>query len=323
LARERILVSLAIETTRRTIFSAFTNLKNDEITTKTNYYAFLVKFLHEVTKLSDIINYAADELNKMIPLLIKEIKSKDYGELDYSKYIYPLCRGIEALGILKKVQYNATLKEGVNAIRDILFSEYYYQIEDIKQAIPMLQALLGANLSLRNVAEYRKKFDEAIDRLEELRIEFDPNLKTIYGKDIYFSAKLYKKEDISNTDLAILRADLKSRILIRILKAVEYITAFKRDPPHNIVEFLIRELPKFFNDIFRLVNGKFEYYSTLVESIHNLLSNYNNKNFANALFRTLIEESDWIISEGDGVFDSIKLILGTSLLVASKSAVYR
>jgi len=285
LARERIIVKEAINSSRKVLREILKNvnisfqynqksMSVSEIVSSCNLLSLVIKFLHGVPRVDDLVNEVALRLIKLQESLIDKVSKESYDrEFDlYFHTVYPLSRFIEISDKMK-----------------------------------------------------RRIIEETLNNILSYAIELDPNLTEIYTQDIYYSIKLYRKEYIQDYELRPLYNNLNSKIFRKVLKGLEYLTALKIDPPQSAMEYVMMIMPKFFNEVFRIgdPNNHVVYYSSIAESLRNILTSYNNKTFAHAVMNHLIEDTGWIAKNTIDMIDVIRTIIGTNLLVLARGAIRR
>ena len=71
---------------------------------------------------------------------------------------------------------------------------------------------------------------------------------------------------------------------------------------------------------FSLMFNGFEYYSSLAESVYNILLFSHNRSFAETVMNLLTEDSGWIYYRELDTLDLTKVIIGGGLLVLARAA---
>jgi len=335
LARERIIVKEAINSSRKVLREILKNvnisfqynqksMSVSEIVSSCNLLSLVIKFLHGVPRVNDLVNEVALRLIKLQESLIDKVSKESYDrEFDlYFHTVYPLSRFIEALSNVQLENKLVVLDKYLDDLLGFL-SSLDSIIDENQKLVPPVQGLLRAHKISDKMK--RRIIEETLNNILSYAIELDPNLTEIYTQDIYYSIKLYRKEYIQDYELRPLYNNLNSKIFRKVLKGLEYLTALKIDPPQSAMEYVMMIMPKFFNEVFRIgdPNNHVVYYSSIAESLRNILTSYNNKTFAHAVMNHLIEDTGWIAKNTIDMIDVIRTIIGTNLLVLARGAIRR
>ena len=178
---------------------------------------------------------------------------------------------------------------------------------------------------------YNDKINQVIADLRTLTKELDPEIELIYSQDVYYSA--LRSEFIGNgvsnkideKELLPLYNNLRSNIYGKILKGIEFLTAFNAPIPNFVNDKLLPMTSKYFKAILKVANGGsfLKYYSNLAESTYHILLNSNNRAFAESVLNLLTESSSWIYNKSFNLRELVKIILGSGLLVLARGALRR
>ncbi len=350
MARERIIVKEAINALKYLLTQLMKKNNDDftgsidELVLNSNLFAFAVRFLRDIGKISDVVNELISRLNILGNHLIKSISANELrhrhpeSSLDeiYSKIyelkIYPLARILEAFGGSNTVLVNSNASKSllVSNIVEILLSyfenddELFCLFDTNQKFVPIVQGMLSV---IDGVSE--KKLRECItgmlSRIKDIALENDPEINKISTQDIFYSIKLKTRGVLSEDEKKPLMMNLKSKVFKRVLKGIEYLTMFGIEPPQNAVDYVLSIMPRFFSEIFRVGNSHntFIYFSSIAESMLNILNYYNNKAFAQAMMNYLIEDTGWIARNNYSYVDFVKTVIGTSLLIQARGAIRR
>lgn len=350
MARERIIVKEAINALRYLLNQLMKS--NDDLDTSldrvvlnSNLFSFALRFLRYIGKIGNIVDELASKLRIIGDYLMKNFTNEHYyGNSSsaseqycrlYELFIYPLARILEALGTYNMViennssynrSYNRFVNDIISVILDYLRQEevMIYLFDSNQKFVPIVQGMLSV---ANKVSEKSKRDDINITllKIKELAIRNDPEMNSIATQDVFYLIKLKSGEILSNNEIKPLILNLKSKVFKRVLKGIEYLTMFGMDPPQNSVDYILGLMPRFFSEIFRVGNSHntFIYYSSIAESIHNILNYYNNKAFAQAMMNYLIEDTGWIARNNYSYVDFIKTVIGTSLLIQARGAIRR
>ncbi len=359
MARERIIVKIALHKLQRMLRKVLrgsiidphlTSL--DEAATIT-FYAFCLKFLRGVTRINDVLEELAKRLEIKQSDLIRNLSNNSKNDdliinppsscmLNYNLYslsrssiamdenlyfdlIYPLSRGIEAISMSSfgdKEVVNAALIYLAKILEKMHFEDIF---DSTQKLVPIVQAFVAA---YKKTEDYvKKELSEFLKgRVLKYTLKNDPNLDEIYSQDIYFLIKInFCRDQIENEDKQILIEDLRSKVFRKLLKGLEYLAMLKIDPPPDGLNRVIRELPNYFGTIFKIGSMKkgIIYFSSPAESIHNILQWFNDKTFASVVMSLLIGDTGWIARDENNLLDVFKTIIGSSLLIATRSALRR
>jgi len=348
LARERIIVKEAINALKCLLNEVIKKVScesgdpPEKIALSSNLLSFAIRFLHEIPKIRDIILELTYRLEKLGHVLIDNasnilvtdnvtVINYDH-ETVYCLQIYPIARMLEALGgvynSLPQYRNNEErdlIDDILNLFMKIFSSELVHDIFDSNQKlVPIVQGLLSVSKRL-----YDKNriimVDKILNKVLELALEEDPLLSKIYTQDIYYLIKMQKNDMLSDEEIKPLYANTNSNIFKKVLKGIEYLAIFGFDPPQSSINFVLSKMPIFFNEVFRIGDPEktFIYFSSIAESIHNILRFYNNKAFAQATMNHLIEDTGWIARNNYNPIDFIKTVVGTSLLIHARGAIRR
>ena len=343
MARERIIVKEAINSLRNILkevlreFSHRDEIDNPrEIVFKSNLLSFIIRFLYDIPKVSDIISEIAKRLegiglilvnlaNKELTNAYEDIINNEDVEDLYTYRIYPIARILEALGGVYSIINVNCIESAVDIITLLLSEESANYIFDANQKlVPIVQGLLKVANKLYN-KDQLDAIEKTLDKVLALAMEEDPDISSIYTQDIYYLIKFQRNEYLSEEEMTPLYNNLASNTFKKVLKGIEYLSIFKQDPPQSSIDYVLSKLPLFFNEVFRIgdLNRSFTYFSSIAESIYNVLRFFNNKAFAQVIMNHLIEDTGWIARNDNNFIDFIKTVIGTSLLIHARSAIRR
>lgn len=347
MARERIIVKEAINALKYLLNQLIKNdisnskLSIDEIVLNSNLFSFAIRFLRDIGKVGAIVDELTSRLSVIGEYLIRSIDTNNLDDCyltnieDYRVYelqIYPLARILEALGGISNLPANNRNNNSYLIQRVMNIILYFFNEEELLETIfdtnqkyvPIVQGILS---SIDKISEKNTRYciDITLDKIRKLAVKNDPEMRNIATQDVFYLIKLRGSELLSEEEAKPLYTNLKSRIFKRVLKGIEYLTMFGIEPPQSAVDYVLSIMPKFFSEIFRVGNSNstFIYFSSIAESMHNILSHYNNKAFAQAMMNYLIEDTGWIARNNYSHVDFIKTVIGTSLLIQARGAIRR
>lgn len=342
MARERIIVKEALNALKsllneilKRIPDDFSHEEPENIAFSANILAFSVRFLHEISKIQEIILDLTKRLENLGSIIISQLslranKTNNFCEEIYFLHIYPLSRILEALaGAYSFNNHNACENSLVTRIVELIFGivssgKIYNLIEDNQKFVPVVRGLtnIAKRLNNKNIVSM---IDQILEKILDIAVEEDPELTSIYTQDIFYLVKLQKNEGLTSKELKPLYENTNSFIFKKVLKGVEYLSIFGIEPPLTSVDFILSKMPLFFNEVFRVGDPEnlFVYYSSIAESMNNILNYYNNKAFAQAMMNHLIEDTGWISRNNYNTIDYVKTVIGTSLLIHARGAIRR
>ena len=192
--------------------------------------------------------------------------------------------------------------------------------DELHKCVPITQAV--TNLLFEEVDE---KYVGFLNEVLNYTLEIDSDLDSVYSQDIYYYIRQLDETKLNDGELEPLYSDIDSGIYRKILKGVEFLSLFGYPLPPNINEDLLSLTSKYFRSLFKIKrDGKgFEYYSSLAESIYNILQYSHNRSFAETVMNLLTEDSGWIYYRELDAMDLTKVIIGGSLLVLARAALRR
>ncbi|MGQ4891914.1 MAG: hypothetical protein ACP6IP_05415 [Candidatus Njordarchaeia archaeon] len=357
MARERILVKDAMMRVKRVLRELLklfqkNNGDNDSYgdLSDINLLALSIKFLAETKKIDDILFSISKvicdmqitdiDLNKTILLWDdnslkfngKELSGAwvqpsfllDDGELDiedfYNLVIYPTSRSIEALSYISEIDPEVILK-GLNFLdNSIKKIDLENLCDDLNKCVPIVQGVVKG-LSVID-EEHHSRFMSMLKSIKDYVTEMDPELDSIYAQDIYYTIRAMETTALSESELAPLYNDIESKIFRKLLKGIEYLSIFSLNPPVNINDKLLVLTSRYFNNLFRIkqTDKGFFYYSSLAESVYNILKHAGNRSFAETVMNLLTEDSGWIYHRKIDSLDVYRVIIGGGLLVLARAA---
>ncbi|MCD6491803.1 MAG: hypothetical protein ACP6IQ_00675 [Candidatus Njordarchaeia archaeon] len=364
MARERIIIKIAIQKLRQILrdiikFATYndSNIFKGSIF-NTNLLSISIKFLTSVNKVSDLIAEAASRL-EALQTKVSDIQSSikndgqviwdgDYILLDqafidgswanstevkangdplweilYENHVYSTARALEALGIAN-TQNTEVIDRGVLFL-DRFFQEFKLEeiCDEVSKCVPIVQGLSNiTNIASENIQGVINKL---LDTQLNFVLEQDGNLSNIHAQDVYYLIKLSRGGYLNPIEAEPLYRDIDSGVFRKVLKGIEYLSMFGVELPLEVNEILLRMLPKYFSNIFRIgdLRKGAIYYSSLVESVFNILKYYPSKTIANTVMSLLIEDTGWIARGDLNPVDIFRTIIGSSLLVIARSAIRR
>ncbi|MHA1616557.1 MAG: hypothetical protein ACTSX9_04555 [Candidatus Njordarchaeales archaeon] len=363
MARERIVVKIALHKLQRMLRKMLRGSIIDlqpyrNEASNITFYAFCLKFLRGISKINNILEEITRRLEKEQTYFVKRIadykismeeditpeldggiKNNPYPSMNvpisaslsvvvsdepyYYNVIYPLARGLEALSI-SQFSCKEKVKENVGVLMNLVKNSE--SLNSSQKFVPIVQALIKAYNVLDNDEAKTKVRRLLMDSILKHVLVDDPNLEDIYSQDIYFLIKTtFERNRISNQDKAVLISDLNSNVFRKLLKGLEYLALLKIDPPADGLNKVIRLLPDYFSTIFKVRYGigGIVYFSSPAESIYNILQWFNDKTFASVVMSLLIGDTGWIARDENNFLDIFKTIVGSSLLIATRSALRR
>ncbi len=349
MARERIIVKEALNALKYLLNQLMKNNNDfdvslDKMVLNSNLFSFAVRFLRDIGKISGIVSELVSKLSQIGSHLIRNLNMMIYDrEGDsaddlycklYEFHVYPIARILEALGGSNAISGTSSnygdINGFVNKAIDTMLN--YFAQEDMmiylfdtnQKFVPIVQGILGS-LDTITERDVRNNVYSTLLKIRDLALTNDPDMKSIATQDIFYLIKLRSGKFLENDEMKPLFLDLKSRVFKRVLKGIEYLTMFGIEPPQGSIDYILALMPKFFSEIFRVGNSNstFIYYSSIAESMHNILNHYNNKAFAQAMMNYLIEDTGWIARNNYSYVDFVKTVIGTSLLIQARGAIRR
>jgi len=347
LARERIIVKEAINALKYLLNQLMKNNNDfdtslDKVVLNSNLFSFAVRFLRDIGKIGNIVNELISKLSIIGNHLVENLSIGGFNSDDnsltddqycklYEFHVYPIARILEALGgsntlISNNNSYNKFIDDAIGVMLDYFRQEemMIYLFDSNQKFVPIVQGILSVTNKISEKSK-RDNIDTMLLKIKELAIGNDPEMSNIATQDIFYLIKLNSGEFLSNSEMKPLMLNLKSRVFKRVLKGIEYLTMFGIEPPQSSIDYILGLMPRFFSEIFRVGNSHstFIYYSSIAESMHNILNHYNNKAFAQAMMNYLIEDTGWIARNNYSYVDFVKTVIGTSLLIQARGAIRR
>ena len=354
MARERILVKDAMMRVKRVLRELLKLFQNNDGSCKSlsdiNLLSLSIKFLAETKKIDEILLNIGETIcsmqinepntNKTVILWDdsklkfdgEELKGawvqpsflSDEGEIDiedfYNLVIYPTSRSLEALSYINEIDSNPIINGLAflnNAIKKV---DLEVLCDDINKCVPIVQGMVRGLSAIDE--DYPNKFLPALDLIKNYAMEIDPDLDSIYTQDIYYTIRAMETSTLSEDELEPLYKDIESKIFRKLLKGIEYLSIFGQYPPININDRLLVLTSRYFNNLFRVkqTENGFFYYSSLAESVYNILKYAGNRSFAETVMNLLTEDSGWIYHREIDSLDVYKVIIGGGLLVLARAA---
>ncbi len=243
-------------------------------------------------------------------------------DLFYESFIYPTARALEALIM------NMSYSNNINNLESITvgakaFTKLINKIgidnlcDEIHKCVPITQAI--TYFLLEEMNEYYVDF---LNQILNYVLEVDPTLESIYAQDIYYHIRQLDDSKLNESELDTLYRDIESGIYRKLLKGIEFLSIFGYQLPLNINEKLLSLTSRYFRSLFiiKRENNGFEYYSSLAESVYNILLFSHNRSFAETVMNLLTEDSGWIYYRELDTLDLTKVIIGGGLLVLARAA---
>ena len=249
------------------------------------------------------------------------------GDLDiddfYDSVIYTTSRTIESLSFMNDIDHETIIK-GLDFLYKIGNKiDLEVVCDKINKCVPIVQSLIkGVSLVYSNKKENYMKFLKSI---LDLALETDPELDSIYTQDIYYNIKLLESKKLTDEELEPIYRDIESGIFRKILKGIEILAIFGHYPPNNVNDVLLTLTSRYFKNLFKIKQteqGIF-YFSSLAESVYNILKYASNRPFAETVMNLLTEDSGWIYPRKIDPIDIYRIIIGGGLLVLARAALRR
>jgi len=357
LARERILVKDAMDRVKkalRELLKFFTNENfNDDHKVSqfldVNILSLALKFLSETKKIDDVLFEISKTLEMMqvrnnnvetkINIWDNEfiyLNSDDYRgawiqlncfidevmDIDdfYDNVIYTTSRTVEGLSITNDINEHVIIN-GLDFIYRILQKvELDIICDELYKCVPIVQGIING---LRFVDEQkREKFANLLNQIREYVLDLDPELRTVYGQDVYYSIRSIQSDRLEEEELEPLYRNLESGVYRNILKGIEFLSKFGIHDYNHINDTLLTLTSRYFNNLFKISNNDKNgfYYSSIAESVYNILKFSTNRAFAETVMNLLTEDSGWIYYRELDILDIYRIIIGGGLLVLARAA---